>query len=151
VEKKKKKKPTATNKAQPKVPPPKPSGGTGRCERIAIGHEVLGQVEKKISESFLRNGGLASLGSSGISEKTEKKYLKEAIASYAVNAKLNESEIEINVQLAELAERFVGEELQAAIRNGDLQLRPELLKSLSKITDLDKLKKELSTLLSTQV
>jgi hypothetical protein len=79
------------------------------------------------------------------------KYRAEAIEECAVELNCTSAEMEINVQLAELADKPVSDSLQEAIRCGQLQLRKQMLPQLLKIKDLDELEETLKLLLHDQI
>lgn len=110
---------------------------------------MLRRFDVRVAEIAMKRTD--ALQGGGVHQGTRKKYRTEAIEQYAGELECAASELEVNVRLAELADKPLKEELVQAIKTGRLQLRGSMLRGLLQMQDLDDLERRLESLLEDQI
>jgi hypothetical protein len=128
-----------------------PQAAMSRAGRIKHGREVIRRVNERALEVSGRRGGDDLFGGGRVQSKTRQKYRAEAIEALSEELGVAESEVEVCVQLAELAGKPISNELEQAILDGRLQLRKRMVAELLKVEDVDELEVKLASLLEDQI
>lgn len=121
---------------------------SNRLKRIKKGRQVLKEAEERHAETVTN-----FVGHPTVSPGTLRKYRAEAIRAWAAEREVEVDVVEIDVELAELAERarlYTGDRLAESVESGELDLNRKLLRQLLKVDGGD-LKKKLKSLLAEQL
>lgn len=126
-----------------------------RTERVRRGQEILQKVQSRIDvlEGTRYTGSNAS--EVRVTAKTRTKYENEGIGNYAEESGRDESDVRVDVQLAQLVKALTEADLEDAVTSGRLRLTKPLLADLIKLinskSDGDALEGRLRELLAEQI